>query len=604
MDFKNVLIIDGYIDTPGCLGVPPYLAPLPRYIYGVLKKNQIQKIKYQTIDQIRTKIRNFKDELSEKQEISSFREELMRKAQEIFKQFDLAIFITGVSVPGKYLGRTPIKFTELRKYSQYFPGAIKILCGPATNYGIGEEGGKPSVPVEKLKKYFDLTITGDSEIALSEFLNKDTSFDDEDKLQQIEILERKNINELNDISIFGAEIINQHPNFYPESGGNLICEIETFQGCPRYKTGGCAFCIEPLKGRTQHRDVDAVIKEVHALYQIGVRHFRIGSQTDFYAFHHGNFDFPRYPRPNPPVIKKLLKNIRDLCPEIKTLHIDNVNALNFVLYPKEAEEITKIITKYCTPGNVAAIGVESVDPIVIKINNLKATTDEITSAIEIINRHGKSIGSNGNPLFLPGLNFIMGLPGETQETLGENTIFLQSILDKDLWVRRINLRKFMVSSSMPQQIRRKISKHLQKFNSKYFHWKAQIRNKIDFPMLKKIYPFGRILKDAYAEVLDGKGTLLRQPGTYPITCFVPKELPLNQFYDLIIVDHGFRSLVCLEYPVHIPNLSQKELKSINGIGRNRARQIQQIQNTYDDKWEELEPEIHRIMKVLLKTKEK
>ena len=34
----KVLLIDGYIDTPGCLGVPPYLSPIVRYIYGVLNE--------------------------------------------------------------------------------------------------------------------------------------------------------------------------------------------------------------------------------------------------------------------------------------------------------------------------------------------------------------------------------------------------------------------------------------------------------------------------------------------------------------------------------------------------------------------------------------
>ncbi len=45
-------IIDGYVDEPSCLGVPPYVAPYPRYIYGMLKSLGFEA-SYFTIDFIR-----------------------------------------------------------------------------------------------------------------------------------------------------------------------------------------------------------------------------------------------------------------------------------------------------------------------------------------------------------------------------------------------------------------------------------------------------------------------------------------------------------------------------------------------------------------------
>jgi len=39
----RVLIIDGYVDEPACLGVPPYMSPDPRYIAGALVEKGIQK---------------------------------------------------------------------------------------------------------------------------------------------------------------------------------------------------------------------------------------------------------------------------------------------------------------------------------------------------------------------------------------------------------------------------------------------------------------------------------------------------------------------------------------------------------------------------------
>jgi len=57
----------------------------------------------------------------------------------------------------------------------------------------------------------------------------------------------------------------------------------------------------------------------------------------------------------------------------------------------------------------------------------------------MINATGAEIGENGNPKFLPGLNFIMGLPGETQATLDANWQFLADILQRGLLLRRINI---------------------------------------------------------------------------------------------------------------------------------------------------------------------
>ena len=83
----KVAILDGYVDEPSCLGVPPYVAPYPRYIYGMLKSLKISA-KYITIDSYRqdpTKLENF----------------------------DLVIVIAGIAVPGKYLGGKPLSLKEL-----------------------------------------------------------------------------------------------------------------------------------------------------------------------------------------------------------------------------------------------------------------------------------------------------------------------------------------------------------------------------------------------------------------------------------------------------------------------------------------------------------
>src|SRR5574337_1643959 len=110
----RVLIIDGYVDEPACLGVPTYLAPYARYIAGAMAERGIKEedIFYRTIDQLRTgKERN---------------------------RFDITVIVAGMTVPGKYLRATAISQRELMDLSHL--GGIKVLGGPI-RLGFGEEGG-------------------------------------------------------------------------------------------------------------------------------------------------------------------------------------------------------------------------------------------------------------------------------------------------------------------------------------------------------------------------------------------------------------------------------------------------------------------------------
>ena len=78
---------------------------------------------------------------------------------------------------------------------------------------------------------------------------------------------------------------------------------------------------------------------------------------------------------------------------------------------EEGIKITKLICEHCTPQNIAAFGVESFDPIVQEKNKLNSTNDVTLQAIKIINKYGSE-----NNKFLPGLNIIFGLDGETKKT--------------------------------------------------------------------------------------------------------------------------------------------------------------------------------------------
>src|SRR3974390_1386067 len=108
--------------------------------------------------------------------------------------------------------------------------------------------------------------------------------------------------------------------------------------------------------------------------------------------------------------------------------MDNANPGTIARHPEASRAVLKTIVKYHTSGDVAAFGMESADPQVIRQNNLKAQPEEVREAIRIVNEVGGGRGDSGLPELLPGLNFVYGLIGETKETFRLNYEFLESLL--------------------------------------------------------------------------------------------------------------------------------------------------------------------------------
>jgi len=535
----KITIIDGYIDEPTCLGVPPYISPYPRYITGcILKQDRKNQIYYYTIDQIRQK-----NDLN------------------FLLKNNLIILIAGTSVPGRYLAGYPISPNEIKKFLENIP-VNKILAGPAAKHGFGIQGGQKTYDSTLLKEIFDLIITGDPEIVIKNYLENNL------KTKDLNISEkRKNAHTIKEYANLGSQIVTQHP-YYPNY---IIAEIETYRGCPRTITGGCSFCSEPSKGLPDFRPINDIVDEIQNLYKQGIRHFRLGNQPCIFSYQSIDAGKVEFPRPNPEALEELFSKIRIVTPELKTLHIDNANPGVIARYPKDAEQIAKTIVKYHTPGDVAAMGIESADPVVIKSNNLKATPEESLKAIKLINKIGSKRGNNGMPELLPGLNFVFGLEGETKNTFNLNYEFLKQILDENLLLRRINLRQVIpIPNTKMYRIGNKlVNKHKNLFKK----FKNQVKENIERPMLKKILPQATIVKNVYTEKHDGKLTFARQLGSYPLLIGIPGVYNLKQFMDVKIVDYGYRSITAIPHPIDINIVQRETIEAIPGIGKKRAIRI-------------------------------
>jgi radical SAM superfamily enzyme with C-terminal helix-hairpin-helix motif len=477
-------VLDCYTDEAAGLGVPPYLGTYPRYIAGYLNA----PIHYFTIDDLRI-WKKFDSKLkipkpSQKTDITTYNLTInYGNIKKILEKTDTLIVVLGVHVPGKYLSAVPGTLKEIIPMISDFK-CKKILTGPAV-FGTQLYGGK-------FREKADLTVFDKIDFSLFNF-----KYDD-----------------VKNYAISGAKIIKQIPDY-------RMIEIETGHGCD---IGHCSFCTEPIKNKVEFRGKKDVLNEIIGFYKLGCRFFRLGKQTCFYTF---------------PEAVELLKGIRKSCPEIKVLHIDNVNPVKVVM--DKSHEITKAVAKYCTSGNIAAFGIESFDKEVVKQNTLNTVPKIAYEAIKTINKYGAEKGPDGMPRFLPGINIIFGLRGETKKTHEENMLWLRKIYDEGLMLRRINIRQVAIFEGTSLFNEGK-DKFLKKNKKMYWKWRNDIRQNIDWPMLKRIAPNGTVLKNCYAEVYDGKTTFCRQFGTYPLIVGVKGRLELKKFYDLEVTGHMLRSL--------------------------------------------------------------
>ncbi len=538
---EKITILDGYIDEPTCLGVPPFISTYPRYIAGsIWFHNKYIKLRYITIDQIR-KDPEFK---------------------KILKKSDIIFIIAGFSVPGKYLASYPASPQELIKIFEYINKPKKILCGPAGKYGfcIKERNYINKIVTEK--NIFDLNIKGDCEVIVPDILSN------KNDLPKVDVLKkREKAHEIYNYSIIGSRIVKQHPSYKYQ----LITEIETYRGCSRSIVGGCSFCSEPSQGLPDFRPISDIVDEIKYLYLNGIRHFRIGNQPCIFSYMAKDSYSMEFPKPNPNAILRLFKGIRNVTPNLLTLHIDNVNPGVISKYPQDCKEIAKTIIKYHTPGDVAAFGVESIDPEVIKKNNLKANSRDIIRAIKLFNNVGSNIGKNGMPELLPGLNFLYGLRGETKSTYKINYEFLKKIVNENLLIRRINIRQVIPIPGTPlYKVGDKIIKRHKKEFKKF---KNIIKENIELPILKKMIPFGTIIRDVFTELHIGNTTFARQMGSYPLLIRIPGKHSINTKMNVKLIDYGFRSITGIPYPIDINRSNSTIIRSIPNVGKKRANLI-------------------------------
>ena len=259
----SILLIDGYIDDPAALGVPPYISPMSRAIAGAALDAGADRVEYLTIDMIRRGAR--------------------------ISDAAVSVVLSGNTVPGKYLRSMPMSQKELAALLPRLKG-WRMVGGSAASSPAAEG--------------FDFIVKRDLAASLY------------DGMIGKEVDERlRTLDEWNRWMLLGADIVTSHQDF-PEP---LVAEVESYRGCHRWSSGGCSYCIEPTKGRPLMRSPSDIIAEASRLRELGVRNLRVGGQTCIVSYG-ADPDSP-VPTPDPEAVGELFEGLAAL--DFDVLHVDN-----------------------------------------------------------------------------------------------------------------------------------------------------------------------------------------------------------------------------------------------------------------------------------------
>jgi radical SAM superfamily enzyme with C-terminal helix-hairpin-helix motif len=465
-------IIDCYTVEPSGLGVPPYLSTYARAAFGALKQAcPGADVRYLTIDDVRW-CRNggqsyvpppLSDQLTYSATVN--RDDALK----VLAEAAVLVVIAGDAVPSVHLQARNGLPDEIGQVLALSSGR-RVLLGPLASQVLADrqmlDGGFDAMHTHTVTSE-DLLV-GSRAAAPYERLAADRSG--------------------------YADLIGQ-------LGWQPVAEIELYRGCTRHRF--CSFCNEPVKSPLViFRDPSDVLAEIAELYAAGVRNFRLGQQTCFFSYLNRDAD----------AIGRLLVGIRERCPDLKVLHIDNADPL--AVASRTGAKIAELVAQYCTEGNCAPMGIESFDPAVIEANALTCTPEILLRAVANINEAGAHAGPNNLPVLLPGLNLVYGLPGETHRTHYENLSWLVRILDAGYLCHRINVRQVRPYPGTPLSATQQaeVPPSAEHFET----WKADVSYVFDKPMKQRVYPAGMVIPGLHSFFVTTRGTWYRRLGSYPI----------------------------------------------------------------------------------------
>jgi len=220
----------------------------------------------------------------------------------------------------------------------------------------------------------------------------------------------------------------------------LVGPIEITRGCPF----ACSYCQTTFmfKAFVRHRSIENVIKYASIMRDMGLKDMRFITPN---ALSYGGDGR----RPNLEAVEELLARLKKL--GVRTF---------FGSFPSEVrpefvnEESIKILKKYVSNKRLV-IGAQSASDAVLKRIHRGHAWEDVVNAVEVSVKHG----------FVPEVDFILGLPGESEEDMMETLRGMRKLASMGA---RAHLHYFMPlpgtplayadPTPLPERVRKEVAK--------------------------------------------------------------------------------------------------------------------------------------------------
>jgi B12-binding domain/radical SAM domain protein len=307
-------------------------------------------------------------------------------------------------------------------------------------------------PIGTLELGIDIVVVGEGEVALPNLLEKLYSQESYADVQGISYLENGKYKftgkpkpiDLSDYPAFAVK----HKRYSP---------IEIGRGCP----WACKFCQTPflMGGRMRYRSAESTVKYAKLAKEFGIRDLRFITPV---SFAYGSSDGRTT---NPEAVEELLKGVSS---------IFGREHLFFGSFPSEVRpesvtpEMLSLVKKYCANDNII-IGAQSGSETMLDAIHRGHTAQDVMNAVKLILEFG----------FTANVDFIFGMPGETQEDIDASLDFMKRLTDMGA---RVHSHTFMplvgtpLSNGKPGIVDEKTKGMLESLRSRgleYGHWKQQ-----------------------------------------------------------------------------------------------------------------------------------
>jgi B12-binding domain/radical SAM domain protein len=233
--------------------------------------------------------------------------------------------------------------------------------------------------------------------------------------------------------------------------------IEIGRGCP----WACKFCQTPflMGGTMRYRSIESILKYAVISKQKGLRDLRFITPV---SFAYGSADGRST---NPQAVEDLLKSVSA---------IFGKEHVFFGSFPSEVRpesvtpEMLALVKKYCANDNII-IGAQSGSERMLESIHRGHSAQDVMQAVKLILEFG----------YKANVDFIFGMPGETQKDIEATLEFMQELT---ILGARVHSHTFMplvgtpLSSGKPGIVDEKTRQILENFRSQgleYGHWKQQ-----------------------------------------------------------------------------------------------------------------------------------